>query len=144
MQYLRLAVSLAIVLAAVAVAHPSHSSVHSEFDLEHLAGFSCRTEENPTGPRIIVRLQSETEAEISIYENFVLIASISTRADLSTLAMGDLVFSSESFGLVINPRPTERNVLNGEKIKLYPADFLAVLKGGRSMNGATTCVVLRK
>ena len=115
-----------------------------EFRPERLGGFSCRTDGDPTGIRVVARILSDSTIQLSVYERFSQIASVRVAGTVSFLAQGDWVFSSTSYGLVVSSKSEVRELVNGDKIRLFPAEFLGVLSSRRSVSGPVLCVALAR
>jgi UDP-N-acetyl-D-mannosaminuronic acid transferase (WecB/TagA/CpsF family) len=94
--------------------------------------------------RVIARIQNDSTVQISIYENFAMVTSARVNATVSTLAQGDLTLSSDGYGLVVSAKSEVRQLLNGDKIRLFPAEFLGLLPSGRSISGSLVCVALAR
>jgi hypothetical protein len=140
-----LAWALAFTLSLPAFAAGSSAPVSvAEFQPERLGGFSCRTEEDPSGLRVTLRLQNDSTAQLTVYERFAQVASARIPATVTVLASGDWTFSSEGYGLVVSSKSRVHQLVNGDKIRLFPAEFLGLLQSGRSISGSVVCVALAR
>lgn len=115
-----------------------------EFQADRLGGFSCRTDADPAGLRVVAHLVDSTTLHLAVFERFSQVASAKVQGTISTLARGDWVFSSEGYGLVVSSKSEVRQLVNGDKIRLFPAEFLGLNRSGRSLAGSLVCVALAK
>jgi hypothetical protein len=138
MQTLKVASLVAIILAAVALAHPAKGT---ELDTRRVAGLSCQSEDETGAVRIAVRLEAQDRAEVSLYERSAAVSSLRVTADLQTLELGDWMFSSERLGLVISRHPVERKLPSGDVQTLYSGDYFALLPSGGIRRGTVMCQI---